>query len=73
MFFQGTITDGSLPRNASPRWLQKTKDPGACTPPFSPSRANRYSVSPFPVNNTQIGRAPQMPDSHSRHAQSPIQ
>ena len=72
VFFQGTVTDGSLPRNAPLRWLQNTNDPGACTHPTSLSRAHRYSVSPFAVNNTQIGRAPQMPDSHNRHAQSPI-
>ena len=33
-FFRGTVTDGSLPRNAPLRWLQNTKDLGACTPPF---------------------------------------
>ena len=26
----------------------------------------------FATSNTQIGRAPQMQDSHNRHAQSPI-
>ena len=36
------------------------------------SRANRYSVSPFAINNTQIGRAPQLADSHNRYAQSAV-
>ena len=51
---------------------QSTKDSGACMPPTSLSRANRYSASLFVANNTQIGRAPRMPDSDNRHAQSTI-
>ena len=70
--FQGTITDGSHPGNAPLRWLQSTNDSGACTPPISRWRANRYSPSPFAAKNKQIGRVPRMPDSHNWHAQSPI-
>ena len=73
IFFQWTITDGSLPRNAPLRWLQSTNDSGACTPPTFQWRANGYSVSPFAANNTQIGRTPQMPDGHNQQAQSPFQ
>ena len=35
VFFQRTITDGSLPRNALLRSPQSTNDSGACTPPIS--------------------------------------
>ena len=71
-FSQVTITDRSLPRISPLQSPQSTIDSGACTPPTSLSRANRYSTSPFVENNTQIGRAPRMLDSHNRHAQSPI-
>ena len=70
---QGTITDGSLPRNAPLRLPQSTNDSGACTPPTSLLRASHYSASPFPTNSTQIERVHRMPNSHSQHAQSPIQ
>ena len=73
LFFRGTITDGSLPGNAPLRWLQNTNDSGACTPPIPQRRANRYFAYLFATDKTQTGRAPQMPDSHIRHAQSPVQ
>ena len=56
--FQGTTTDGYLPRNALLRSPQSTKDSGSFTPPTSQWRANRYSVSLLVANKTQIGRAP---------------
>ena len=60
------------PRNALLQLPPSMIDSGACTPPTSLSRANCYSASLFVANNTQIGRAPRMPDNHNRHAQSPI-
>ena len=69
---QGMITDGSPPRNAPLRLPQTTNASGACTPPTSLSRANRYSASHSEANITPIGRDPRMPVSHNQQTQSPI-
>ena len=71
-FFQGTITGGYPPRNAPLQSPQSRNDSRTCTPLTSQWRANRYSVSPFAANKTQIGRAPQMPDSHNPPARSRV-
>ena len=59
-------------KKCSSAFPQSTNDSAACTPLTSLSRANRYSVSLSVTSNTQIGRAPRMPNSHNQHAQSPI-
>ena len=66
-------TNGSLPGNAPPQWLQNTIDLGACTLPTSRWLANRYFVWPSAAYNTQTGRTRQTSHSHNRHAQSPVQ
>ena len=73
LFSQGTITDGSLPGNAFLPWLQSTNNSGACTPPTSQWRAIGCFISLFAADNTEIGKAPQMLNSHNWHAQCSIQ
>ena len=53
-FFQGTMTDGSLPRDALLQSPQSTNDSGACTPPlfYHGQIAFRFT---FAANKTQLG------------------